>query len=131
MDCPKCTSPNDVTSLYCRNCGSHLHLDKKKKSSEAFRDKLLLAFIAIILVHLVSGNLMRNAVPDFMESKVWYLHAARIVLYYFFFFLPAFAIRDIKLRIAGIALASIITIYLVYTNYEFLTLFLATALYSN
>lgn len=118
MKCPNCNHENDATARFCRNCGRDLSNSPTTLSDGSENSSvLLLVFISIIFC----SGLIKLCITTFVDN--WYTTKGIYGIYTLLWIvdnismiLPALAIKQKPLKIAGLILAIIYAGYCVTMN---------------
>ena len=121
MNCLRCNSSNQEGSKYCKNCGSSMYyLPSGENSNSKLSDILLIIYIGIMLITVVSGYMIEILVPNWYESPTKYFRSILWILSNSCSILIPLSIRNKTLKIIGIIITSLLVIYWVYTNIEWM-----------
>ena len=120
MNCLLCGTPNEEGSNYCANCGTGLTYAAKSSSSSKSSDTLLIIYICIAFFTGILQFGIDRVFPDWFESPVRYLKGGLWMLQNISFILIALAIKNKNLKVIGIVLTTILILYWLYGNLEFM-----------
>lgn len=116
MKCPNCNHENDASARFCRNCGRDLSSTPSSDGSEN-SSVLLLVFVSIMFC----SGLIERCITTFVDNwyaiegiygictLLWIVRNISVIL-------PALAIKQKSLKIAGLILAIIYAGYCVTNN---------------
>ncbi len=116
MKCPNCNHENDASARFCRNCGRDLSPTPSSDGSEN-SSVLLLIFISIMFCSSLIELCIRTFVDNWYTIEgiygictlLWIVRNISVIL-------PALAIKQKPLKIAGVILAIIYAGYYVTNN---------------
>jgi hypothetical protein len=125
MNCPKCQTPNDEKSQYCKNCGSKLVIEQpvyspyappmqKENERMTMPDILILSFLGINLIGLINQYVIREFVGFGGAGR--FAFVAVTLISAISMLLPGIAIKHQGGKIAGIIMAAIYAIYMIIIN---------------
>lgn len=121
MECSKCNSINEQDALFCKNCGKSFFSDEapSKKNRNTF-DVLLFISITYWFVMDMVNLLIRNLDGNWYDSPFKYLQIGTNMIYSAIPIFIALSIKKTGLKIPAIIFAAIISIYILYTNIDWL-----------
>ena len=122
MNCPKCTTENDQSTKFCKNCGTNLQ-PKPEATAGAnsnLSDVLLFIFLMTFIFTVVSEFLIQKIFEDwFMNTGVKYTLGIVWFLRSLSFILVPISIKNTTLKILGIVFMSLVIIYYLYRDFSF------------
>jgi hypothetical protein len=120
MNCLLCKSPNPAGLKFCKNCGMDLDITLEPSKENKSTDKLLFTFIIIAFFSGVVQVILRRYNSIGLEGNAKYIQAGLWILQNLSFLLIPICIKDKNLKTIGLIAMSIIVMYWVYNNIDFL-----------
>ena len=121
MNCQKCKTENEQNALFCKNCGTNLY---SKQVSNNSRNKTMdiLVFISITYWFAMDflNLIIRNFINNWYDSPFKYFQIGTNLIYAAIPVLIALSIRVKGLKIPAIIFACLTSLYILYTNIEWL-----------
>jgi hypothetical protein len=119
MICPRCSTPNDEDSRYCKNCGANFY-PLMEQRAEKTTDTLLFIFILVAFVSSFAHFAIQKINTRWYEGQAKYIIGVFWVLLNLSYLMVAIAIRNKNLKIIGLIVTAILVIYWLYSNVQFL-----------
>lgn len=120
MNCPKCQTQNEESAQFCRNCGTNLHYLPEATNNNKTADLLIMIFLIYMFVSSLTGFAIQKLVDNWYEGTAKYIQIGMNLIWAFSPILLGIAIKNKTGKILGIILASIYTIYIVYSNIDWM-----------
>lgn len=118
MICPKCNRENEDGALFCRHCGSSMNPVQKPKESNISSVLILVWVIAVAVLSLATycytgfiDNWYRDAKTGYVILRL--IHNVVMIL-------PALAIKNKVMKIVGIIVMSLMIIWWIVQNIQFM-----------
>jgi hypothetical protein len=122
MNCPKCTTQNDQSTKFCKNCGTNLQPKPEVAASanSNLSDIFLIIYLGLNIITAFGDFAIKQLNPLWYEGSakyllglLWILHNASAIL------LPL-SIKNKLMKLLGIIFTSIVILYWIYGNIKFL-----------
>ena len=120
MYCPRCQNQTEDGAQFCRNCGISLQFVPENKQDNNVSSIMLLAYILILFFATIIQFIIEKTFTSLYETPWKYIMGILWIISSISFILPALAIKNMYLKIAGIVIASIWIIYHVTQNIEWM-----------
>jgi hypothetical protein len=120
MNCPKCQTQNEENAQFCRNCGTNIHFFQEPSNNSKTADLLILIFLFYMFVSSLTAFALEKFVDNWYVGTTKYIQIGMNLIWGFSFVLLGIAIKNKIGKIFGIILASIYTIYVVYSNIDWM-----------
>lgn len=118
MICPRCNTPNEVNTEFCKSCGMDLAYTRSIKNNAS--DKFLIVFIGIAFIVAISQFAIQRLVGNWHEGSTKYIQSFLWLIQNLSFILVPLAIKNQTLKIVGFVISALMVIYWVYTTLEFM-----------
>ncbi|MFC6096342.1 zinc-ribbon domain-containing protein [Flavobacterium qiangtangense] len=118
MICPRCNTPNEANTEFCKSCGMDLAYTRLTENKAS--DKYLIIFISIAFFAAISQFAIRMLVGNWYEGSTKYIQGFLWLIQNLSFMLIPLAIKNQTLKIVGFVITAVMVIYWVYTTVEFL-----------
>lgn len=122
MNCPKCTTQNDQSTKFCKNCGTNLQPKPEVAASanSNLSDIFLIIYLGLTIIAAFGEFAIQQLNPMWYSSSakyllglLWILHNASTIL------LPL-SIKNKLMKLLGIIFTSIVILFWIYRNIKFL-----------
>ena len=122
MNCQKCKTENEQNALFCKNCGTNLY-SKQVSNNSRNKTKDILVFISITYWFAMDflNLIIRNFINNWYDSPFKYFQIGTNLIYAAIPVLIALSIRVKGLKIPAIIFAGLTSLYILYTNIEWLS----------
>jgi hypothetical protein len=121
MNCLRCNTPNEDGAKFCKNCGMDMtYTPSNENSNSASSDKLLFTYVCISFFVFISIFAIDKLVDNPYEGPIKYIRGSLWILRNLSVILIPLLIKNISLKIIGLILTIIYTIYYIYNNVEFM-----------
>jgi hypothetical protein len=122
MNCPKCTTENDQSTKFCKNCGTNLQPKPVVEASanSNLSDIFLIIYLGLTIIVAFGEFAIKQLDP------IWYLSSARYLLGFLWIIHNASAIllplsiKNKLMKLLGIIFTSILIIYWIYGHIKWL-----------
>ena len=123
MYCPICQNQIEDGAQFCSNCGTSLRYAPEQKQDNNVSSIMLLAYILILFLITIIQVIIEKIFPSLYETSWKYVFGLLWIISNISLILPALAIKNTYLKIAGIAIASIWIFYHIYQNIQWMIAF--------
>ena len=121
MNCLRCNTPNEDGAKFCKNCGMDMtYTPSNENSNSASSDKLLFTYVCISFFVFISIFAIDKLVDNPYEGPIKYIRGSLWILRNLSVILIPLLIKNNSLKIIGLILTIIYTIYYIYNNVEFM-----------
>ena len=120
MNCLRCNTQNEEGAKFCKNCAMDLYPVFKSETDNKTSDILLFTFILIAFVSCIAQFAMQELFTNWYEAPTKYIQGVFWILQNLSFILIAISIRNKSLKIVGLIVTSLLIIYWLYSNIEFM-----------
>ena len=120
-NCQKCQTQNEENTQFCRNCGTNLHLNQESQTNTKKADTFILIFLIYLFVSSFIAFVFKKFVDNWYEGTTKYIQFAMNIIYAFTPILVSMAIKNKVAKKVGIILASIVAVYIIYSNINWIT----------
>lgn len=121
MNCLRCNTPNEEGSKFCKNCGMDMEfIPSADATNSKLSDILLTIFFSIAFVSAIAQYTIQKVVTDWYTGPAKYVQSSFWILQNLTFILIPFAIRNKTAKIIGFFITSILVIYWVYQNVQYM-----------
>lgn len=127
MKCPKCNYENEENAMFCLRCGSPMHqVENKEKDASSI---ILFIWAVCMFLCILSTSIITSIIPRFNDCFT--NNKALLIIYFYYgisifqdllYLVPAFAIKNMFLKIIGIIVMTIAVIWRIYNTISFLLL---------
>jgi len=121
MNCLRCNTPNEEGAKFCKNCGMDMtYVPSNEIANSKTSDTLLVIFISIAFVSEIAQFAIHKLVTNWYESPTKYIYGSLWLLQNLSFILIPISIKNKTLKIIGLIITTIMIIYWVYSDVEFM-----------
>jgi len=121
MNCLRCNTPNEEGAKFCKNCGMDMtYVPSNEIANSKTSDTLLVIFISIAFVSAIAQFAIQKLVTNWYESPTKYIYGSLWLLQNLSFILIPISIKNKTLKIIGLIITTIMIIYWVYSDVEFM-----------
>lgn len=120
MNCPRCQTDCEQTAQFCRNCGTSLSYDVKSPYENNRTDVLVFISVAYWFVVVLVNFLIQKLIVNWYTSPFKFVQILTYIPFAAIPILIALSIRNKELKTIAIILATIICMFILYSNIEWL-----------
>ena len=121
MNCLRCNTENEEGAKFCKNCGMDMtYTPSNENSNSTSSDKLLITYLCIYFFVFISTFAIDKLVDNPYEGPIKYIRGSLWILRNLSMILIPLLIKNNPLKIIGLILTIIYTIYYIYNNVEFM-----------
>jgi uncharacterized paraquat-inducible protein A len=121
MNCQNCHILNEADALFCKKCGTDLNSGQTKRKSEN-KTFDILVFIALtywFVLDIINGTI-HLLISDWYMGPFKYIQIGTNLIYAAVPVFIALSIRNKGLKIPAIIFSGFISLYIIYTNIDWL-----------
>lgn len=118
MICPKCNHENEDGALFCRHCGSSMNPVQNPKKSNISSVLILVWVIAVAVLNLATYCYTRFIDNWYSDARTGYV--ILMLIHNVVMILPALAIKNKVMKIVGIIVMSLMIIWWIVQNIQFM-----------
>ena len=120
-NCPNCKKTNEAGSQFCNNCGLNLMTyNFSANTNTQTSDILLLIFIIISFLSAIVQFIIQKIYIDWYDGPTRYIQGFMWIVQNISFILIPLAIKKMPVKVAGIVITVVLTIYWIITNVSFM-----------
>jgi len=116
MNCPKCQTQNEEIAQFCRNCGTNIHYFLELQTTDKTSDLLVLTFLVIMFVGSIGRYAIQQLVDSWYEVPTKYIIGGLNLIVGISVILLVISLSNKTIKIFGLILASIYSVFILYTN---------------
>ena len=120
MNCPKCKEENEQNARFCRNYGVNLHYIVTSSHTNNALDILVLISISYWFIANLLTFTLQKTITHWNNRPVKYFQFCLDLIFGVIPILFALSIRNRGIKIVGLIIASIVSIYIIYCNIDWL-----------
>lgn len=120
MNCLHCNALNENDANFCKNCGAELHLSVEQVSNSKTPETLLLVFLLITFITTAAQFGMQKIIENWFQRPTRYIQGFLWIVQNLSFIMVALAIKNKELKIVALVVTSVMVIYWIYGNIEFM-----------
>lgn len=122
MNCLRCNTPNEEGAKFCKNCGMDMNYTPSNENTDSkSSDNLLFIYLCLFFViRFVAQTAIEILVDNWYESPTKYIRSSLWILSNLSLILIPLAIKNKSLKIVGLIITSIMIIYWIYGNVNFM-----------
>lgn len=122
MNCLRCNTKNEDGAKFCKNCGMNMNYTPSNEHTESkSSDNLLFIYLCLFFViGFVAQTAIEKSVDNWYESPTKYIRSSLWILTNLSLILIPLAIKNKTLKIVGLIITSIMIIYWIYGNVDFM-----------